>query len=169
MAGASIEINSTDLRRWLQRAADSARNMLPAWQQVGEHMLRSTDKNFDAEGRPDRWKPLSRQTWISRAGGRRKSFTKRGKTSARLRRTVDRGKILTRSARFRRSVTYAATNRGVKWGSNLIYAAIQHFGGKAGRGKKVTIPARPVFVLLRQDMKSIARIIKWHIFHEGLR
>ena len=31
-----------------------------------------------------------------------------------------------------------------------MYAAIQQFGGKAGRGHKVTIPARP-FLPVRQD------------------
>ncbi len=43
-----------------------------------------------------------------------------------------------------RSVTHKAINGpGVKIGPNTAYAAINEFGGKAGKGGKTTIPARP--------------------------
>ena len=35
------------------------------------------------------------------------------------------------------------------------YAAIHHFGGKAGRGRKVTIPERPIFELIDEDFEEI--------------
>ena len=35
------------------------------------------------------------------------------------------------------------------------YAAIQNFGGKAGRGRKVSIPARPFLVIQDEDWREI--------------
>ncbi|HBO4159162.1 TPA: phage virion morphogenesis protein, partial [Pseudomonas aeruginosa] len=43
-------------------------------------------------------------------------------------------------------------------GSNLSYAPIQQLGGQAGRGRKVTIPARPYLPVLRNgQLKPSAR------------
>jgi len=39
--------------------------------------------------------------------------------------------------------------------ANKIYAAIHHFGGKAGRGKKVTIPARPYMMVQDEDWREM--------------
>lgn len=36
-------------------------------------------------------------------------------------------------------------------GTNEVYAPLHHFGGKAGRGRKVEIPARPFLTLTEQD------------------
>ncbi len=41
------------------------------------------------------------------------------------------------------SFTVNATANEVSVGTNLIYAAIHQFGGKAGKNRGVTIPARP--------------------------
>ncbi|MGX2968795.1 phage virion morphogenesis protein [Ursidibacter arcticus] len=40
-------------------------------------------------------------------------------------------------------------------GTNVAYAAIHHFGGKAGRGKNTEIPARPFLVLTADDEEDI--------------
>lgn len=47
----------------------------------------------------------------------------------------------------------------VRVGSNMIYAAIHQFGGKAGRGRKVTIPARPYMGLSDQDRDDIEMLV----------
>ncbi|TSA12012.1 MAG: phage virion morphogenesis protein, partial [Deltaproteobacteria bacterium] len=41
---------------------------------------------------------------------------------------------------------------GIIIGTNVIYAAIHQFGGKAGRGRKVTIPARPYLMFQDEDI-----------------
>ena len=51
--------------------------------------------------------------------------------------------ILIKEGMLKRSFTIIASDNEVSVGTNIIYAAIHQFGGKAGRGKKVTIPARP--------------------------
>lgn len=45
-------------------------------------------------------------------------------------------------------------------GTNVAYAAIHHFGGKAGRGKKTKIPARPFLVLTAEDEEDILQDVQ---------
>ncbi|VEH67135.1 Mu-like prophage protein gpG [Rodentibacter pneumotropicus] len=53
------------------------------------------------------------------------------------------------------SITSEYTNDTALVGTNEPYAAIHQFGGKAGRGRSVTIPARPFLVLTPQDEADI--------------
>jgi phage gpG-like protein len=39
--------------------------------------------------------------------------------------------------------------------ANKPYAAIQHFGGMAGKGRKVKIPARPYMMIQDEDWAEI--------------
>jgi len=147
MAGASVTVRADDLVRALRCAERAAVDMRPAWMQVGEHMLRSIDKNFNAEGRPDRWKrPLAASTLKRKKPGK---------------------KILGASGRLRRSITRATAVRargdGVVVGTNVVYAAIHQFGGQAGRGRKVTLPARPYLMVHDEDLGAIVDIVNDHV------
>ena len=53
---------------------------------------------------------------------------------------------LAASVRTEHSDSTATIGAGA--GKSAAYAAIQQFGGQAGRGKKVTIPARPYLPLV---------------------
>ena len=53
------------------------------------------------------------------------------------------------------SITSYYDNNVAEVGTNEPYAAIHQFGGKAGRGRKVDIPARPFLVLTPQDEDDI--------------
>lgn len=55
----------------------------------------------------------------------------------------DHGQTLRLTGRLRNSLTYVADHASVAIGTNVRYGAIHQLGGKAGRGRKVTIPARP--------------------------
>ena len=78
------------------------------------------------------------------------------------------GHIKSRSGHLRRSI-----NTDVKeWGkdivgvigSDVVYAAIHEFGGMAGRGRRVKIPARPYLSpALRENRITINRIIQKEI------
>lgn len=65
------------------------------------------------------------------------------------------GKTLLDKGHLRDSYTYQLSGATLAVGSNMVYAAIHHFGGKTGRGHKVTITPRPV---LGVDAKREARI-----------
>lgn len=54
------------------------------------------------------------------------------------------GKTLIDHGHLRDSYTYNLRLAGLEVGSNLVYSAIHHFGGKAGRGHRTTITPRPV-------------------------
>jgi len=42
-------------------------------------------------------------------------------------------------------------------GSNMLYGLIHQFGGKAGRGRKATIPARPYIGISEQEKATLER------------
>jgi phage virion morphogenesis protein len=53
------------------------------------------------------------------------------------------------------SITTQYDNESAVIGSNLAYAAIHQLGGSAGKGKKVTIVARPYLNLTEAEYKEI--------------
>ncbi len=53
------------------------------------------------------------------------------------------------------SITSDYDNDSALVGTNEPYAAIHQFGGMAGRGRKVKIPARPFLELTSQDEEDI--------------
>lgn len=53
------------------------------------------------------------------------------------------------------SITKEVTSQGVTIGTNKVYGAIHHFGGQAGRGKSLTLPARPYLVVQAEDYDEI--------------
>ncbi|WP_172794916.1 phage virion morphogenesis protein [Loktanella sp. 3ANDIMAR09] len=63
------------------------------------------------------------------------------------------------------SITYRTDGRGFTIGTDgavADYAAIHQFGGKAGRGKKVEIPARPFLGFDDQDLEILQEeLIDW--------
>ena len=58
------------------------------------------------------------------------------------------------------SITSDYTNDTAIVGTNEPYAAIHQFGGKAGRGRKTTIPARPFLKLTPEDEADIMEDIQ---------
>lgn len=159
-----VHIDDQELRRALRTAERHLVNLRPAWAQVGEHMLRSVDKNFDAEGRPTKWEPLNSQYAAQRKPG----------------------KIMTLSARLRRSITYQAAGTGVVVGTNVIYARILQEGGRtrphtitARRAKALKIPgigfrksvrhpgsnvpARPYLMTQDEDLQVVGETLVDHI------
>jgi len=53
--------------------------------------------------------------------------------------------LLIKSTALRKSFFVKVNGDSVEIGNPMPYAAIHQFGGKTGRGHKVTIPARPFF------------------------
>lgn len=69
------------------------------------------------------------------------------------------GKTLVDTGRLRNSIDYVTSPDSVTVGSNVEYARIHQMGGKAGRGRKVTIPARPYLGVSRADMEEVQGIL----------
>ena len=142
MAGLTITVKDDAVKAALKRLIDAGANLLPFYTDVKEVVLNSVRRNFEKGGRP-KWLPLSPRT-IERKGHSRPLIEK-----GILQNIV--GKSTAEFARI-----------GVQ-PSAKAYAAIQHFGGRAGRGRKVKIPARPYLVLQEKDKKEIVRLAEEHI------
>jgi phage virion morphogenesis protein len=125
--------------------------------QVGEALVSSTIERFDSQRAPDGtpWQPLAASTVAPRA----KDFTKSGRIRKPAERRLLGRKILIQSARLRNSISHQRTGTKVAIGTNVRYGRIHQLGGMAGRGRKVTIPARPYLGISEADQGEIRRIL----------
>lgn len=96
-------------------------DLTPAMRDIAEALRTETEENFLREGRPG-WKDLAPSTVKARGSAH---------------------PILQRSGQLAASVDLVYDRTSASVGSNKVYAAIHQFGGQAGRGRRVTIPARP--------------------------
>lgn len=180
MAGVQMTGDWIRLSRALTRLQPAATDLHVLSQQLGEILEQSTKERFDNERDPQRepWQELTQATLVARARRRtrrkdgtsgfytRSTAPKRGrrrageevkepKLSARSIRIMSTAAILKDRGRLVRSIRRKALPEGVAVGTNLIYGAIHQFGGPAGRGKKVQIPARPYLGVSDEDLSDI--------------
>lgn len=73
------------------------------------------------------------------------------------------GQTLVDNSDLRKSIDYATTADSVLVGSNKEYAAIHQKGGQAGRGLKVTIPARPYLGFSQEDHDEVQALLAEHL------
>nr|DAN14900.1 MAG TPA: virion morphogenesis protein [Caudoviricetes sp.] len=122
-----IEINNAQqIATILERLAAAARDRTPLMRSIAGTMESAVLQNFDAGGRP-KWLGLKYR----------------------------QGTPLVDTENLMNSITSYYDNNIAIVGTNEPYAAIHQFGGKAGRGRKVDIPARPFLVLTPQDEDDI--------------
>lgn len=69
------------------------------------------------------------------------------------------GKTLIERHHLYDSYVYNVLPSGVEIGSNSAYARIHHFGGKAGRGHRIDILARPVLGVTQADEAHLGALI----------
>lgn len=148
----------------LRRVHDRALNLDGPLHAIGEQMVNSTRATFAAQGRPDKWKPLALATMFGRAGisfipggrmmGWQGKVTQTGMASREFHVGVltkatqnkmmkSQSRILLASRRLLNSIDHEVENGAVAWGTDVKYGRIHQYGGRAGRNKKVDIPARP--------------------------
>lgn len=116
--------------RGLERLNNS--HFVAVRREVGEYMLGNVQDNLDTQRLAD-----------GKAMPPSKAAAKRG------------GKTLINTHRLYDSYAYQLRDEGVEIGSAMIYAAIHHFGGKAGRGGKTTITPRPVLGVSTKQERAI--------------
>ena len=106
----------------------------------------AVEDNFKEEGRPDKWVELADVTKENR-----KKIKKYP------------GMILQVSGQLANSINTEYDEYSAIIGSNLAYAAIHQLGGKAGRNKKVEIPARPYLALTDNNFKEILEVTEKYL------
>ena len=133
-------------------------NLQPLMEIIASDMKEAVEKNFDEEGRPNKWLDLTPQT----------------KKQREIQGTWP-GKILQRRGGgdgLLGSISTKATNSEAVVGTNKVYAAIHQFGGnihQSGISKKgkswvrnITMPARPFLVFTDDDVEDIKEnIVSW--------
>lgn len=137
----TIAIDDSELKNIIKKVRAKFSNLQPAMSIVGEILLTSIQRNFEVGGRPQKWTPLKKATIKQRTAQKKWP-----------------GQILIRtgvSGGLLGSISYRAAADHVTLSANKKYAAIHHFGGKAGRGHKVLMPARPYMMVQDEDWAEI--------------
>lgn len=140
MARSGVSLNWGGLDRALLNAARNLSERQTLLHGVGEMLRSSTVQRFEDGEDPEgtKWKPSKR----AQAKG---------------------DKTLVDTARLRDSIDSIATSDAVmvgsKSGSNVEYARIHQMGGKAGRGRNVTIEPRPYLGVNAEDMSDIQEAV----------
>jgi len=151
-----IQIDDQGVQSMLSLLQGRAKGMTPAFKNIGEYMIREREKLFKEEHAPDGtpWAPLAESTKYS-------IFRKK----KRNKKAITNKKILTQDHHLRRTVYKAGADQVVVGPdkTSQAYAAIHQFGGKAGRGRKVTIPARPHLGVNAENKKEFIEIIRDHL------
>jgi len=138
-----IDADTESTERMLKRMIRAGKNLRPVFDVIAETGLASIQRNFEVGGRPDKWKGLAAGTQ-KRKGGR--------------------GQVLIGDKTLLSGIHYDIRRRSVTWQTTpLAYAAIHQFGGKAGPGRKVTIPQRRYMLLQKEDIEDIHEFLAEHI------
>ncbi len=197
MSGFSISVNDHALKAAITALQKNLADFSPLWPTFGEIIRTSVADTFMAEGRPQRWPPMSA------AARRRRGGNARQRAGA---------KLLQHTGRLLHSITVAGAPGSITEGSpmelaigtNLEYAAIHNFGGiidqparselvRRKRGSKgrfvrgteqvtgsgrqgrftfaarsITMPARPFAVLQSADLDEMeATMGEWLLRNVG--
>lgn len=170
------------VRDQLNQLGQRMSDMEPVMAEIGEIVQASIQQNFQEEGRPNKWEPLSDVTKkIRRALGR------------------GRGRILNRSGAtgLFGSINYQADKDSVAIGTNKIYARMMQEGARKGqfgtvtvrikahvrkvRGKNVRVkahtrkqqipwgdvPGRPFLMIQEEDWQDIGETLDEYLMGEN--
>lgn len=136
--------------RVLQERVSNANGILSG---LGEDMVERTKRRFETSTGPDgvTWRKNSDVTLGILSDRLGKSYRKKsGALNSKGETRMAGKKPLIDTGYLRRQIIWQATADTLTVGATPLYAAIQQFGGQAGRNRKVTIPARP-FLPVRSD------------------
>lgn len=146
MTGISLKVTIEVDRDRLAELAARLADRTGFHRAVGEHLHNRLVDRFADERAPDGspWTPLSAVTIAAR---------ERAKPGAPI-------TILRMHGHFLSSFNFRPGPEDVSLGTPAVQGAVQHFGGQAGRGLKVTIPARPILGLEPDDPEAIVEMAR---------
>ena len=137
VSGASMKMTWGGLTKLVDAPARVTGAVKRAARAIGEMLVSSTQQRFEdgkgSDGKP--WKPSARATSES-------------------------GQTLVDTGRLRASIGYQASDKAVVVGTNAVYGAIHQFGGEAGRGHKLKLPARPYLGISKEDRAEAKAILE---------
>lgn len=169
MSSFTITVVDDAVKKELEKLKGKVTNLSPVLRLIGEGIIERTKRRFETSTSPNGtpWKPNSAATldlFEIRIGSSKRK--KDGSLNAAGKRMLANKKPLIGDT-FDLSRQFVSTvqSNSLTISSTPIYAAIQQFGGRAGRGHKVTIPARPFLpiyqggTLYAQEQKLVLQAI----------
>lgn len=146
-----ITINDNQAIQKLTSIANQLEKPRQLYGLLGETLKKIHDARFKAEIDPkgNRWQALSPRTKALKM--------KRGKST----------KILRQNGYLSNRTAYNYDNDHVEFGSDAKYARLHQFGGNAGRGRKVKIPARPWLGINESDGQKLLKNLP-HFYNDKL-
>lgn len=141
---AELTIDDADALAGFADLIGNVANLEPMMDDIGASLVVSAQKRIEDEEAPDgsKWPDLAPAT-----------REKRG----------DDAKMLRDSNMLYSSLTHMASAQEARYGSNKVYARIQHMGGLAGRNRDVVIPAREYLGVSRDDEAMIFDVARDHL------
>lgn len=120
--GIRVTVSDQPVLAALDRLEAATNNRADAEHAIGAYLVTSTQRRFERETAPDgtRWQRLSPRTANQRIGNRRRGYDN----------------MLRVTRRLEQSIVYAVNAHEINWGSNLVYAAIQHLGGEIEQAER---------------------------------
>lgn len=158
-----IKIDNKAINEKLLELAKRGENLRPLMKNIAGIFASSTEENFKEEGRPDKWTELAE---ITKENRKKNKDKKKGKNKSKGNDNKWSGKILQVTGQLAASVNTQYDDNSAVIGSNKDYAAIHQLGGKAGRNKKVIIPARPYLQLTDEDFEEILNSTQKYLKNE---
>ncbi len=144
----TLEIKEDQISAALAQVGAALASPLPVFQDFGEYLVDSTTKRFPTGRAPDGsvWAPKSPVT-IAARGGRKTN-------------RLDTRPLFGPSGALSSTISYEAFADRVEWGSPMVYAAMQQFGGSKSRFPHLwgNIPARPFLGVSNEDESALLDI-----------
>ncbi|MGE0388452.1 MAG: phage virion morphogenesis protein [Gammaproteobacteria bacterium] len=138
----SVQVEVQPVVDALNRLVAAGARLRPAFKEIGDYLLQSTEARFRAQRSPDGvpWAPLSP------AYAARKAKAGKGST------------LLVLNGYLRDQMRYQADDDELRFGTDRVYGATHQFGRPEAR-----IPARPVLGLDAADETEIVAILNDHL------
>ncbi len=120
--GVTLTIDDAQVKAVLARIAERGANLQPALSAIGSLIKESIRTNFAEGGRPTPWQPIKNRD----------------------------GQPLRDTGRLMNSITKRVAKSEVTVGTNVVYAAVHHFGAKRGSFGTKTVTVKPHTRLINQ-------------------
>lgn len=144
---AELKSNVQDLLRYFDKVVQKLNDMSVPLKQSGEIMIKSIDRNFKSEGRPDKWVALAESTIARRRKGKKKRGTMILQDTGDLKKSFVIGPVI--------------DNSKISVGTSIVYAATHNFGRtgstptKGNTSTVYVIPQRKFMLFQDEDIKAI--------------
>jgi phage virion morphogenesis protein len=161
----TVKVNDRQVLDSLGQLVNKAKNMRPAFAEIGEELLDTTKRRFNSATGPDgkAWAANSPVTVARYLGNYSSSFKKDGSLSkAGMAKSAAKKPLTGETKSLERTINYQLTgDTGVTVGSPMVYAAMQQFGGTKAQFPHLwgNIPARPFLGISPADKQNILDII----------